>query len=152
MMKKLMVEEPILPSHATRLRMFQELCVFPRVDTSVFSLIARRNKLCIASFGDASCPSRIEADGAALFDALEPLYSTALSSFGTKLTELDEMGLGRGLQLKWNICGVGPAPYTSDSVPQIADPGARGCGRVSAGLTEGEATARSGVDLLQRRH
>jgi hypothetical protein len=105
-MKKLKVEEPVLPSHNARMRMFQQLCVFPRVDSTVFAKIAKQFGLGLFSFGNASSTMKVDSDAMALFDALDPLYSTALRSFGSKLTELDEMGLGRGIETKWAVCGV----------------------------------------------
>ena len=88
--------------------MQQELCVFPRVDSAVFSRVARQHGMCLFAFDSTSAGAGAKPDQEtlALFDALDPLYSTALKSFGSKLPELDGLGLGRGLDAKWNICGV----------------------------------------------
>jgi hypothetical protein len=72
----------------------------------VFAKIAKQFGLGLFSFGNASSAMKVDSDAMALFDALDPLYSTALRSFGSKLTELDEMGLGRGIETKWAVCGV----------------------------------------------
>ena len=105
-MQKLRVDEPVLPGHTTRLLMFEELCLYPRVDSGVFSRVARRYGIFSLSIGPVHSTGRLDADGCALFCALEPLYTAALKSIGGKLPELDQHGVGRGIERKWKILGV----------------------------------------------
>ena len=78
------------------------------MDSSVFSRVARQHGICLFTFDSSSAATTAKPDQEtlALFDALDPLYTTALRSFGSKLPELDGLGLGRGLDAKWTICGV----------------------------------------------
>lgn len=109
MMRKLRVEEPNLPCHTVRMRIFEELSVFPRLDTGVFLKVARDYG--IFSFTPGAEPTgKVDANEATLFDQLAPLYATALKSMHARLPELDEMGLGRGLEAKWSLCGVSTHP------------------------------------------
>ena len=106
MMQKLRVDEPALPCHSSRLLMFEELCLYPRVDSGVFSTVARRYGLCNLHIGPAPGTSRLDPEGSALFDALGPLYTAALRTISGNLQELDHLGLGRGIERRWNVLGV----------------------------------------------
>ena len=93
--------------------------------SGVFSRVARQHGICIFSFDGGSAAAaaasggaRPDAEARGLFDALDPLYASALKSIGTRLPELDALGLGRGLETKWAICGVRTPP----SPPPLAGP------------------------------
>ncbi len=88
--------------------MFEELCLYPRVDSGVFSSVARRYGVFSLPIGPAPGTSRLDPEGSTLFDALGPLYAAALRSISGKLAELDQLGLGRGIERQWNILGVSP--------------------------------------------
>ena len=110
MMQKLRVDEPTLPCHSSRLLMFEELCLYPRVDSGVFSSVARRYGVFSLPIGPAPGTSRLDPEGSTLFDALGPLYAAALRSISGKLAELDQLGVGRGIERQWNILGVSCQP------------------------------------------
>ncbi len=95
-----------MPGHISRLLMFEELCLYPRVDSAVFSSVAHSYGIFSLPIGSAHGAGRLDADGCALFDALEPLYTAALRSIHGKLSELDHNSVGRGIERKWSILGV----------------------------------------------
>lgn len=105
-MRKLRVDEPTLPNHGARLLLFQQLCLLPRVDSSSFARAARHAGILTIPAGPPP-GVRLDTDaGAASLDALAPLYTAALRSIGSRLEVLDQAGLGRGIERKWEICGV----------------------------------------------
>jgi hypothetical protein len=106
MMQKLRVDEPTLPGHGRRLLMFRELCLHQRVDSAVFARVARRHGILALRAGPAEGIGRLDADCGTSFDALAPLYTAALRSISGRLSELDQSGLGRGIERKWDVCGV----------------------------------------------
>ena len=85
---------------------FEELCLYPRVGSSVFSRVARRYGICSLPVGPADGTSRLDAESGTLFDALGPLYTAALRAISSKLPELDQLGVGRGIERKWSVLGV----------------------------------------------
>ena len=107
MMQKLRVDEPTLPAHCQRLLMFRELCLHPRIDSGVFSRVARRYGVLTLRIGPTpGGAGRIDPDSGTSMDALAPLYAAALRSIAGRLPELDQRGIGRGIERKWDICGV----------------------------------------------
>ena len=106
-MQKLRVDEPTIPGHCQRLLMFRELCLHSRVDSGVFSRVARRyGILAIRPGPPAGGAGHLDVDAGASMDALAPLYTAALRSISSQLPDLDQRGLGRGIERKWEICGV----------------------------------------------
>ena len=82
---------------------FEELCLYPRVGSGVFSRVARRYGICSLPVGPADGTSRLDAESGTLFDALGPLYTAALRAISGKLPELDQLGVGRGIERKWSV-------------------------------------------------
>ena len=110
-MCKLRVDEPVLPDYSTRLLLFQQLCLLPRVDPAAFARAARSAKILaiVAGQPPGSAGYTVSADfdsRNASMDALAPLYAAALRSIEGHLTELDLAGLDQGIKHKWTICGV----------------------------------------------
>ena len=106
---KAAVDFNVLPTYRQSLRMYEELCLFDRVDGDAFAHVLRRHtfgvldaKTCCANEG-----LKLLSEQEQLFERLEPLFSTVMKTIGNgHLLELDKQGCGHGLDYKWAVLEV----------------------------------------------
>ena len=122
------------PTLRQALRMYAETCCADRIDCDAFAAVLRRHafpaldaRACVAMNGEGGA-ARAESEQR-LLDRLEPLFATALHSVGpSRLLELDRLGYGHGLAVKWAVLEVNPLTPGPVTMPRpIRSPARAAC-------------------------
>jgi hypothetical protein len=111
---KAVVDINVMPSYRQSLRMYEEMCLFERIDGNAFAHVLRRH-----AFGALDARAvvaqeglRMTPDQEKLLERLEPLYATVMQAVGSgHMLNLDKQGRGHGLAFKWAVLEV-PSPFT----------------------------------------
>ena len=106
----------VLPSYRQSLRMYEEMCLFDRIDGDAFAHVLRRH-----AFGALDARAivaqgglRLTTDQEKLMERLEPLYATVMQAVSSShMLDLDKQGRGHGLAFKWAVLEV-PTPQFED--------------------------------------
>ena len=106
---KAAVDINVVPTYRQALRMYEEMCLFERIDGDAFAQVLRRHtfgaldaRACCAQEGFKTSPEQEQ-----LLERLEPLYATVMHAVGNgSLRDLDKQGRGHGLAYKWQILEV----------------------------------------------
>ena len=104
----------MVPTYRQTLRMYEEMCLFERIDGDAFAHVLRRHtfgaldaRACCAQEGFK--PSTEQEQ---LFERLEPLFATVMHAVGNgHLLDLDKQGRGHGLAFKWAVLEVFSAAH-----------------------------------------